>query len=156
MRKFLANPDSAFYHITPIVNWESIKQNGLYSSEQRIFVSCVSDFSVLFAIALEQLPEIYSSDGFVILRLPQSSNDFQSNEIRPDTQALVEWTKPFQQIILRNHIPSVNLEIFMMFNYSSQSLRDTVINQLTSIANSGQAKYANHPMRTWAENLIYE
>jgi hypothetical protein len=156
MKAFLNNPDSAFYHITPINNWNGIKENGLNASDKRIFVSCVSDLSVLFAIALEQLPEIYSSEGIAIIRLPQSKNNFQSNEFVQDMQALVEWTQPFQQIILRGHIPSESIELFMTIQFHSASLRDGVINQLTAIANAGESKFANHQMRTWAEGLKYE
>jgi hypothetical protein len=78
------------------------------------------------------------------------------NEIIRDTQARVEWTQPFQNIILRNHIQTENIELMMelRFDYIRME-RDSLINMLISIANSGQVNYVNHEITEKARSLAY-
>jgi hypothetical protein len=155
MKNFLESKEANFYHITTIANLDSIKENGLNSGSAKIFVARVAELSVLFAIALEQLPEIYQSSGIAILKLSQTNNTFLPEEIKPDTQARVEWTQVFQNIILRKNIPYQNMELFLQLNWGEGSLRELMIQQITSLAQLGEQKFKVHRMRTWAEQTIY-
>jgi hypothetical protein len=156
MNTFLSQPEATFYHITPLENWERIKNEGLTSNNNRIFVSRVGELPVLLAIAIEQIPEIYESDGIAILKLPQSKNNFELNEIIMDTQARVEWTQPFQNIILKNHIPSENTELMMELRFGNEGpFRGMLISQLISIANAGRVNYQNHSISERALNFRY-
>lgn len=118
MKNFLEQHEATFYHITPIENWEGIKNNGLISTNGRLFVSRVGELPGLMAIAFQQIPELYYSNGIVILKLPQAKNNFKLNEIKRDNQSN-EWTQPFQNIILRNHIPVENIEFMMELRFGN-------------------------------------
>jgi hypothetical protein len=43
MNTFLSQPEATFYHITPLENWERLKNEGLTSNNNRIFVSRVGE-----------------------------------------------------------------------------------------------------------------
>lgn len=111
METFLNQPETTFYHITYGENFDQINQKGIQSDSGQIFVSKVGEFPVLLSIALTQLPEIENSQSILVWKLPQQKNEFSLEEIRPD-QAL-EWTQPFHNIILRNHISPDNIEFMM-------------------------------------------
>jgi hypothetical protein len=157
MQTFLDQPEATFYHVTTIENWEQIQLYGLNSKSRRIFVSRVGDLPILLAIALEQLPEIYTTntEEIVFLKLTHQKNNFIVTEIRPDNQAGVEWTQPFQNIILRQHIPIENIEFMMKLKLGQEPQRTFAINQLTQIANAGQQNYVNHSITERAIQLIY-
>ncbi len=157
MKNFLEQPEATFYHITPIENWESIKNNGLISTNGRLFVSRVGELPVLMAIAFQQIPELYYSNGIVILKLPQAKNNFHLNEIIRDNQAGVEWTQPFQNIILRNNIPIENIELMMELRFGNQGpVRDMFIAKLSVISEAGSVNYQNHSISNISMNLNYE
>jgi hypothetical protein len=156
MKKFLAQEDACFYHITTIENWAKIQQNGFRASSGRIFTVRVMELSVLFAVAIEQLPEIYTSQGIVILKFPQSRNNFLFEEIQPDMQAGVEWTQPYQNIILRESIPIENIDLFLLINFGTGTFRENIMGQIAAIVNAGEVKFqSNHPMHTWALSAAY-
>jgi hypothetical protein len=157
MQTFLDQPEATFYHITTIENWATIQANGLNSNTGRLFVSRVGELPVLLAIALEQLPEIYTTEEIVFLKLPQSKNNFTIAEIRPDNQAGVEWTKPFQNIILRRHIPIENIELMMKLNLNlgREEQRTFLMTYLTQIANAGRINYLNQNITQRANQIIY-
>ncbi len=155
MQTFLDQPEATFYHITTIENWATIQAKGLYSNTEQLFVSRVGELPILLAIALEQLPEIYTTEEIVFLKLPQSKNNFTVAEIRPDNQAGVEWTQQFQNIILRRHIPIENIELMMKLNLGQEPQRTVLMTYLTQIANSGQVNYQNHSITERAKQLIY-
>jgi hypothetical protein len=116
----------------------------------------VGELPVLLAIAFEQIPEIYESEGIVILKLPQAKNNFEFNEIIRDSQAQVEWTQPFQNVILRNQIPFENIELMMELRFGNEvSTRHMLISQLTSIAETGRVTYQNHSITERALNFRY-
>lgn len=154
MQTFLDQPEATFYHVTTIESWEQIKLNGL---KGKIFVSRVGELPVLLAIAFEQLPEIYTTntEEIVFLKLPHQKNNFIVTEIRPDNQAGVEWTQPFQNIILRQHIPIENIELMMKLKLGQEPQRTFSITQLTQIANAGQQNYHNHSVTERANQLSY-
>lgn len=153
MQTFLDQSEATFYHATTIENWQAIKTNGLNSKSGRIFVSRVGELPVLLAIAFEQLPEIYSTDEIVFIKLPQFKNNFTIDELIIDNQAGVEWTQPFQNIILRHHIPIENIELMMSLRLEPN--RDFILAYLTQIANSGQVNYVEHNILQRALGLIY-
>lgn len=153
MRTFLEQPEATFYHVTTIENWLEIKNSGFNSKSGNIFVSRVGELPVLIAIAIEQLPEIYTTDEIVFIKLPQSKNNFTIDEIIADHQATVEWTQPFQNIINRNHIPIENIEFMMSLRLEPN--RDFIFTYLTRIANSGQVNYTEHNIQQRALTLIY-
>ncbi len=156
MLTFLQQIEATFYHVTTKENWETIQENGLNSNSGRIFVSRVGELPILLAIAFEQLPEIYTTDKIVFIKLPQSKNNFILDEIRPDNQAGVEWTQPFQNIILRRHIPIDNIELMMELELGhEETQRTSMITYLTRIANAGREYYQNHSITTRALQLIY-
>lgn len=155
MQKFLNQPEATFYHVTTIENWKKIQVNGLNLNSGRIFVSRVGELPVLLAIAFEQLPEIYTTEEIVFIKLPQSKNNFTLAEIRPDNQAGVEWTQPFQNIILRTHIPIENIELMMKLHLGEEHKRIFLMTYLTLIANSGQLNYQNHSIFERAMQLDY-
>jgi hypothetical protein len=155
MRNFLNQEEATFYHITPIENWERIKNEGLILNDGRIFVSRVGELPVLLAIALEQLPNVYHSEGIAILKLPQAKNNFKANEIIRDNQAN-EWTQTFQNIIRRNYIPIENIELMMELRFGNEgTFKDMFITHLTSVANSGRVNFANHAIMHRSLNLKY-
>lgn len=156
MNTFLNQPEATFYHITTIENWKKIEVNGINSKQSKIFVSRVGELPVLLSIALEQLPEIYETEIIVFLKLPQTLNNFTDNEIIKDEQAGVEWTQPFQNIILRNNIPIENIELMNMINLgNNEDLRTSRITWLTQIAHSGQNRYQDHFIMQRANELQY-
>lgn len=155
MQTFLDQPEATFYHVTTIENWATIQLNGLNSNSGSIFVSRIGELPVLLAIALEQLPEIYTTEEIVFIKIPQSKNNFTAAEIRPDNQAGVEWTQRFQNIILRKHIPIENIELMMKFNLGQEPQRTFLMTYLTQIANSGQVNYQNHSISVQALQLNY-
>ena len=155
METFLIQPESTFYHITSNENWTKIKEYGLYSAERKIFVSRVGEFPILLAIALEQIKEIYNTKEIVFLKLPQAKNNFTANEIQPDNQACFEWTQPFQNIILRKHIPVENLELMMKLKLGEEPQRTFLLTYLTQIANSGTVNYPNQYITQRASEIIY-
>lgn len=155
MQSFLDQPEATFYHVTTIEKWVSIQVNGLNPNKGRLFVSRVGELPVLLAIALEQLPEIYTTKEIVFIKLPQSKNNFTINELRPDNQACVEWTQSFQNIILRKHVPIENIELMMKLHLGQEVQRHFMINYLTRIANAGQENFQNHSITERALRLIY-
>ncbi|QCE39913.1 hypothetical protein [Psychroserpens sp. NJDZ02] len=156
MNTFLNQEEATFYHITTIENWEGIKINGFHSTEGKIFVSRVGELPILLAIALEQLPEIYDTETIVFLKFPQKLNNFTSKEIIQDKQAGVEWTQPFQNIILRKNIPIENIEIMNMIDIgNNDEIRTSRMTWLTQIANSGQNNYKNHCILQRAKEIKY-
>lgn len=155
MQTFLNQPEATFYHVTTIENWATIQVNGLNSNSGKIFVSRVGELPVLLAIALEQLPEIYTTEEIVFIKLPQSKNNFTVAEIRPDNQAGVEWTQRFQNIILRKHIPIENIELMMKLYLGQEHQRTFLMSYLTRVANSGQVNYQNHSIYEQALQLNY-
>jgi hypothetical protein len=155
MQTFLDQPEATFYHITTIENWATIQVNGLNSNSGRMFVSRVGELPVLLAIALEQLPEIYTTEEIVFIKLPQSKNNFTVAEIRPDNQAGVEWTQPFQNIILRKHIPIENIELMLNLHLGQEPQRTFLMTYMTRIANGGKANYQTHSITELALNLNY-
>ena len=157
MQTFLDQPEAAFYHITTIENWELIRQKGLISNAGKIFVSRVGELPILLAIAFEQLPEIYTTntEEVAFLKLPQSKNNFTIKEILPDTQAGVEWTQRFQNIILRRNIPFDNIELMMKLRLGQGQQREFNIGYLTQIANAGQQNYLANSIAIRASQLIY-
>lgn len=156
MQTFLNQPEATFYHVTSIENWATIKVNGLNLNSGRLFVSRIGELPVLLAIALEQLPEIYTTEEIVFIKLPQFKNNFTVAEIRPDNQAGVEWTQPFQNIVLRTHIPIENIELMMRLHLGQEPNRTLLMTYLTRIANSGQVNYQNHTITERANQLIYQ
>lgn len=155
MQTFLDQPEATFYHVTTIENWTTIQVNGLNSNAGKLFVSRVGELPVLLAIALEQLPEIYTTEEIVFIKLPQSKNNFTIAEVRPDNQAGVEWTQRFQNIILRTHIPIENIELMMKLHLGQEPQRTFLMTYLTRIANSGQVNYQNHSIAEQALQLNY-
>ncbi len=144
MNTFLDQPEATFYHVTTIENWNSIKANGLILQTGKLFVSRVGELPVLLSIAFEQISEIYTSEEIVFIKLPQSRNNFTIDELRPDNQSGAEWTKPFQNIILRRYIPVENIELMMKLSLGEEPQRTFMIDYLTRIANAGQMNYQNH------------
>ncbi|HTB52930.1 MAG TPA: hypothetical protein VK718_09175 [Ferruginibacter sp.] len=140
MQKFLDNPEAAFYHITTNDKWDSIQSSGgLISSTGRFFVSRVGELPVLLAIALEQLLVTDEVEEIVFLKLPNRKNDFKIDEIRQDTQAAVEWTQPFHNVILRQYIPLKHIEFMMKIKLGREEPQRTItISKLTQIAMLGQ------------------
>lgn len=155
MQTFLDQIEATFYHITTNDKWICIQNTGIISNSGQIFVSRTSELPVLLAIALEQLPEIYSSDEIVVLKLPQSKNNFTINEIIPDKQAAIEWTQSFQNIILRAQIPVENIELMMKLPLKDEHLRTFIISYFTQIASSGQINYQKHDITLRASQIIY-
>ncbi len=155
MRTFLEQPEATFYHVTTIEKWVIIQANGLIPNNGRLFVSRVGELPILLAIAFEQLPEIYSTEEIIFLKLPQSKNNFMIDELKPDNQARVEWTQPFQNIILRQHIAIQNIELMMRLQLGQEPQRTFTINYLTRIANAGRENYQNHSITARALQLIY-
>ena len=153
MQTFLNQKEATFYHVTTIENWKKIRITGLNS--KRIFVSRIGEFPVLLSIALEQLPEIYETGEIVFLKLPQEKNQFLPEEIKPDLQACVEWTQPFQNIILRDYIPIENIELMMIIKLGEEPNRTFILNYLTNIANSGKNNYENHFVTYNSTQIIY-
>src|SRR5690606_38137020 len=125
MQTFLNQPEATFYHITSIENWEKIKNSGIISN--LVFVSRVGELPVLLSIAFELLPEIYEASALVFLKLPQAKNNFLPNEIRPDLQAGVEWTQQFQNVILRDYIPTENIELMMILKLAEEPNRTFIL-----------------------------
>jgi hypothetical protein len=113
------------------------------------------NYPVLAAIALEQLPEIYTTEAIVILKFPQVLNNFLATEIRADNQAGVEWTQPFQNIILRKVIPIENIELMMVLELGKDAQRTFILSQLTKIAYSGERNYREHSISLRAQQLVY-
>lgn len=155
MQTFLNQPEATFYHVTTIENWTTIQVNGLNSNSGRIFVSRIGELPVLMAIALEQLPEVYTTEEIVFIKIPQAKNNFSATEIRPDNQAGVEWTQPFQSIILRKHIPAENLELMMRIKLGEEPQKTFLLTYFTEIANSGAVSYPSHYITNRATELIY-
>ncbi len=155
MQTFLDQPEATFYHVPTIENWATIQVNGLNSNSGKLFVSRVGELPVLLAIALEQLPEIYTTEEIVFIKLPQSKNNFTVAEIKSDNQAGVEWTQRFQNIILRTHIPIENIELMMKLHLGQEPQRTFLMTYLTRIANSGQENYQNHSITERALQLNY-
>jgi hypothetical protein len=120
MKTFLEQPTAAFYHITTLERWESIKRDGKLKSDFRgeIHVSLSGEFPILMDIAINELPEYHETENLVLIRLPQAKNHFTSKEIIENYQAndeeFGEWTKPFQKIIKRAEIPFQNIELMMI------------------------------------------
>ena len=159
MQTFLDQPEATFYHVTTIENWEKIKDEGLKQNSGKLFVSRIGELPVLLAIAFEQLEDIYNTGEIVFLKLPQIKNNFIVTEIKPDNQAN-EWTSPFQNIILRDHIPIENIELMMTIKKEKESMTEvpqiTVSNTyLTRIACSGQECYKNHSITNRTKEIIY-
>lgn len=152
MQTFFNQPEATFYHVTTIENWTTIQANGLNGP---LFVSRVGELPVLLAIALEQLPEIYKTVEIIFLKLPQSQNNFTVDEIRPDNQACVEWTQPFQNIIIRRHIPIESIELMMKLNLGQEPQRTFLMTYLTQIATAGQVNYRNQSITQRANQFIY-
>ena len=156
MNTFLLQPEATFYHVTTIENWEKIQLYGLHSIQRKIFVSRVGELPVLLAICLEQLPEIYTSEGIVFLKLPQKKNNFTPNDIIQDNQAPLEWTQIFQNIILKQYIPIESIELInIIFLGNSENERECRINYLAEIARSGQQNYQKHYITNRANELQY-
>lgn len=155
MNTFLNQPEATFYHITTIERWNEINQNGINVPSGRIFVSRVGELPVLLAIAFEQLPEIYETESIAVIKMPQARNNFQANEIIRDNQAGVEWTQPFQNIILRKIIPRENLELMTIIRLGQEPQRTFTMTYLTQIANDGQANYQEHFITQRANQLNY-
>ena len=155
MQTFLNQSEATFYHVTTMENWATIQANGLNSKAGRLFVSRVGELPVLLAIAFEQLPEIYTTEEIVFIKLPQLKNNFTVNELRPDNQAGVEWTQPFQNIILRKHIPIENIELMMKLHLGQEPQRTFTIFYLTRIANAGRVNYQNHSITERAIQINY-
>ncbi len=116
--------------------------------------SSYTELPVLLAIAFEQLPEIYTSEKIVFLKLPQAKINILQTEIIIDNQAN-EWTKPFQNIICRKHIPIEKIELMMIINLGQEQHRECIINHLTQIASAGQENYLNHSITERANALNY-
>jgi len=154
MESFLSQPEATFYHITTGDRWATIQDNGLRPSDGRLFVSRVGELPVLLAIALEQLPEIYSANEIVFLKLPQALNQFNASEITQDHQARVEWSQPFQNIIHRSHPPPSGIELMMTIPLDNG--RAFLLQLLTRIANQGSAQYPAHAIMTRANELRYQ
>lgn len=155
MQTFLNQPEATFYHVTTIENWATIKTVGLDSNNGQFFVSRVGELPILLAIAFEQLPEIYTTEEIVFLKLPQAKNNFKFSEIRRDNQAVIEWTQPFQNIILREHISKVNIELMMKIRLGREPQRTFSITCLTQIANAGRENYQNQSITERSDQLIY-
>lgn len=155
MEIFLQQSEATFYHVTTIENWDSIQVHGLVQKNKEIYVSRVGELPILLAIAFEQIPEIYDSEGFVVLKLPQTKNKFNTNELSPDTNAGVEWTQPFQNCILRNYIPPENIELMMMIKFPDNHLRSSIQTILTSIAASGNQNYPSHSIYNLSQQIQY-
>lgn len=154
MNTFLFQPEATFYHVTTIEKWENIQKSGFHSEQRKIFVSRVGELPVLLAIALEQLPEIYDTKTIVFLKFPQNRNNFAVNEITKDNQAGLEWTQPFQNIILRQYIPIENIELMnTIFLGNNEYEKISQISWLTTIANSGIENYKNHYITIRAHEL---
>jgi len=145
MRTFLNQPDATFYHVTTIEAWTGIiAERRFHSPSGRIFVSRVGELPVLAAIALEQLPEINDTSEVVFLKFPQAKNNFLPEEIRPDNQALVEWSRPFQYIIRRQIIPVENIELMMTLRFRDESHKTFLLTELSRISNQGCENYPSH------------
>lgn len=155
MEKFLNHPEATFYHITTIEKWDKIKQSGLKSRQGKIFVSRVGEFPILISIAIQQIPEIYTTNGIVVIKIPQAKNKFLPNEISPDNQALVEWTRPFQSIILKDILSADKIELMMIMPFKNETLREFILNYFTQIAESAQYNYAFHSIMEQAKNIDY-
>lgn len=151
MQAFLNQPEATFYHVTTNERWNSIIVNGLCTN--RVFVSRVGEFPILLSIALLQLPDIYETEAIVFLKLPQEKNHFQVSEIIPDNQAEVEWTRPFQNIILRTYIPIENIELMMKIELGPDpGRREFLLNFLTKIEGNAETNYESHYITERARN----
>lgn len=113
MRTYLESNEAAFYHITTEDRLEDIRARGLDGDDLgRIFVARIADIGAWCSIAATQLIEDITPDypRFIVWKLSQSLNNFQTNEISLDYQAN-EPTMPFHNIIYRNNIPYNNIEL---------------------------------------------
>jgi len=155
MQSFLDQPEATFYHMTTIEKWLTIRQDGFNPKSGRVFVSRVGELPVLLSIALEQLPEIYETEEVVFLKFPQKKNGFEPKEIIPDNQAAVEWTQPFQNIILRKHIPPSGIELMMTIKLGQEPNRTFRLDLLRQIASSGYHCYKDHYITQRASELTY-
>lgn len=152
MKTFLQELNAAFYHITTIENWNAIKQTGINSEQKKIFVSSSGELSILFAILVDQLNRLdVKSEEIVFLKLSHAKNNFIETEIKPDTQAGVEWTQPFQYIIKRQTIPFANIELAVTLQLGTGLQRTKILTQISNIANEGRINY-EHAQREKSTN----
>ena len=86
-------------------------------------------------------------------KLPQCKNNFLEDEITTDNHALVEWTQPFQNIILRNYIPIENIELMPMIKLRVGDQKDCILNFLAQIVSAGQINYENHAIIARAKQI---
>lgn len=122
MKHFLKHPEAAFYHVCALHKLDNILAKGLKGKHGKIFVSNIDNKPILAAIAAEQIPDIYESTGFAVLKLPQKSNNFRADEIFEDNQAGVERTKVFQNIIKRSLIPQDCIELLFQYEFDTEGL----------------------------------
>ena len=116
MIEFLNAPDSSFYHLTIVSKLEGIKKNGLKAFNQKgISVIRTHDIRIVNSLIVTQLnsPAVQLENNFVLLKIPQSLNNFTPNEIRPDI--VLEWTTPLHNNIINRVIPFEKLEIYCRF-----------------------------------------
>jgi hypothetical protein len=120
MKNFLLEEGAAFYHVSPLQNLNSIHTKGLLGRGGKIFVSNEPLECILAAIAEEQIPEIRLSQGYVVVKLPQESNQFTTEEIYRDNQTNTEKAKVYQFVIMRKLIPPDRLSIIEVINFGDE------------------------------------
>lgn len=154
METFLNQPEATFYHITTLERWNTIQEQG-FRCNGRIFVSRTAELPVILAIAIEQLLGIDEVAEIAVIKFPQARNNFTVEEIIPDDQAQVEWTQPFQNIILREFIPIDNIELMMTIRLGADMFRTLLMTEFARISNQGAENYPNHFLTQRAAQLVY-
>jgi hypothetical protein len=120
MKNFLLEEGAAFYHVSPLQNLNSIQTQGLLGRYGKIFVSNEPLACILAAIADEQIPEIHKAAGYIVIKLPQVSNQFTPEEIYRDDQTNNEKARVFQFVIKRSLIPADRLSIEEVINFGDE------------------------------------
>jgi len=120
MKNFLLEEGAAFYHVSPLQNLNSIQAQGLFGRGGKIFVSNEPLECILAAIAEEQIPEIHQSQGYIVVKLPQESNQFTTEEIYRDNQTNNEKAMVYQFVIMRSLIPPDRLSIVEVINFGEE------------------------------------
>lgn len=161
MKDFLQQPGAAFYHITDSRKLESIRKYGLIASQGGIYVSRVDDHPILATIICHQLRGNDDVEEYVVLKLPQHKNNFESSEIKRD-DVYDGWSSHFQNKILRTSIPFENIEIMKRIKVGPYEVLDNgykfspLMLELTNISKTAYDEYKSLPINEIERNRKYD
>ena len=146
MRSYLEN-NGVFFHISPLKNLESIKEQGIKPNNKGICVLRTNNQSIINSVINSQLANINDGDSYIIVEITIPQDYFPIYAYEPDILDNTDWTWPLHNNI---KVPNVPPELITNIYHHVYDLR-----QASNDINN-QIQFVNQDWFLESFSIIYE